>query len=155
MKTAFLSLLFVSSAFALDTQSFKLTSGPKTCPAEITIIKTDNCLELSMLQTDASVQMNEYCALNEAPVATEVENEETKEVTTTIKAEVQIQNRYVFTETKTVQSAKGVVTKTQYAERALAVSEKSATMTVREREYALMQLPKAKTLACFYSTDAE
>ena len=51
--------------------------------------------------------------------------------------------------------AANLVVNADTKKKVLALGEKTATMTVRERAFVVAQLPKHQTLACFYSTDAE
>lgn len=155
MKSLLVSLSLIASAHAYEIQTYKLTKGSANCPLEMSVIKTEKCLELSMLNADADVSVEEYCKINSAPQTTEVVDEEKETKTVTVVAQYEIQNRFVFTNTTTTTNKYSVVTKTNYSEKVLALGEKTATMTVRERAFVVAQLPKHQTLACFYSTDAE
>ena len=151
--------LFVSAltvnAYAFEAQSYQLAHGAKTCPQELTIIKADECLQLSKLTADAQVEMSEYCQINKGLKTTEIKDEANGGLTTTATNQVEFHNRYLFNQTTIHIAKNGVVTNHSYSEVTLKVEEKKAVMMTKVYQYSLTDFPKLETLACFYSTDAE
>ncbi|PIP92518.1 MAG: hypothetical protein COW00_00255 [Bdellovibrio sp. CG12_big_fil_rev_8_21_14_0_65_39_13] len=157
MKTIMMALTFALTAplFAQEVKTYQLSTGPKACPVEVTIIQTENCLQVSLMQEDAEVQLNEYCQINDEAQKVQVIDEETGKTTTTYTRQVQLAKSYLFTKNTTVQNVHGLVVANHYEEMALKAGEKSAVLTVRDQNVEMMKVPTMKTLACFYSTDAE
>lgn len=150
-----LAVMMTAPLFAQEVRSYKISQGPKACPVELTVVRSEECLQLSLMSEDAQVEMSEYCQINGEIQKVQIVDEETGVTTTTFARQIEVSKAFLFTKNTTVQNARGLVVANHYKETSLKASEKTAILTLRDHKAELMQLPKVQTLACFYSTDAE